>query len=215
MGLHEVSNPTSCTKQTQLWAKTKSHKAFSSLLLKPHTYGRDSMTSLFHCLGIISRKTSPTGISHLNLCLLTLFLLSCTMLKSLALFSPCHPCRQGAARVPPNHLCYRNKPKFLCPSSQCKHFSYWSNWRPILVASVEDTPEEWGYNLFPHSLRQVQMLLALLLPGSLLVHAQLVAHQHCGPLPQTRPNQAVTACLITKNSPLPAVWFCSYPFWIM
>lgn len=56
MGLHEVSNPTSCTKQTQLWAKTKSHKAFSSLLLKPHTYGRDSMTSLFHCLGIISRK---------------------------------------------------------------------------------------------------------------------------------------------------------------
>lgn len=160
-------------------------------------------------------KTSPTGISHLNLCLLTLFLLSCTMLKSLALFSPCHPCRQGAARVPPNHLCYRNKPKFLCPSSQCKHFSYWSNWRPILVASVEDTPEEWGYNLFPHSLRQVQMLLALLLPGSLLVHAQLVAHQHCGPLPQTRPNQAVTACLITKNSPLPAVRFCSYPFWIM
>lgn len=64
---------------------------------------------------------------------------------------------------------------------------------PILVASVEDTPEEWGYNLFPQSLRDVQMLLGPLLPGSLLAHAQLAVYQHCGPLPQIRPNQATPA----------------------
>lgn len=84
------------------------------------------MTSLFHCTG----KT-PTAISQLNLCLLTLVLLSYTTLKSLALFSPCHPCRywQGAGRVPTNHLCYRvNKPKSLFPSSQCKHSSYCPSW---------------------------------------------------------------------------------------
>lgn len=110
-------------------------KLFQSAPEALHTWKETAWPHYFTAWVSSAGKTSPTGISHLNLCLLTLVLLSCTMLKSLALFSPCHPCGywQGAARVSPNHLHYRvNKPKFLCPPSQCKHFSYCPSWWPLL-----------------------------------------------------------------------------------
>lgn len=150
------------------------------------------MTSLFHCLGIISRKNFSNW--HFSPQLVPFDTCSPVMhhaeelgsIFSMPSLWVLAGCCQGLPKPPPLQ---GEQAQIPLPSLTVQALQL----LPILVASVEDTPEEWGYNLFPQSLKKVQMLLSPLLPGSLLAHVQLAAYQDCRPLPQIRLNQAMPA----------------------